>query len=64
MISENTSVLKTFRLDKETINALYAFLELHPEVGSMNHLVAVALQEFASLHKKDRSWLKNVQAAE
>ena len=56
-------MLKTFRLDKETINGLSAFLELHPEVGSMNHLVAVALQEFVSLHKNDKSWLKNVQTA-
>jgi hypothetical protein len=56
-------VLKTFRLEKETINGLSTFLELHPEVGSMNHLVAVALQEFVSLHKHDKSWLKNVQTA-
>ncbi len=54
-------MLKTFRLEKETINELSAFLALHPEVGSMNHLVSVALQEFASLHKHDKSWLKNAQ---
>ncbi len=56
-------MLKTFRLDKETISGLSAFLELHPEVGSMNHLVSVALQEFVSLHKHDKSWLKNAQIA-
>ncbi len=56
-------MLKTFRLDKETINGLSAFLALHPEVGSMNHLVAVALQEFVSLHRGDKSWLKNVPTA-
>ncbi len=56
-------MLKTFRLDGETVIGLRAFLELHPEVGSMNHLVSVALQEFVVQHKRDKSWLRNVKVA-
>ncbi len=56
-------MLKTFRLDGETIKGLRAFLELHPEVGSLNHLVSVALQEFVVQHKHDKSWLRNVKVA-
>lgn len=52
------SILRTFRLEKTTIEGLQGFLERHPEVGSLNHLVQVALTEFISIHKKDKTWLR------
>ncbi len=58
MPEQNDSILRTFRLEKETIEELQAFLRTHTEVGSLNHLVSVALKEFVALHRKDKSWLK------
>ena len=58
MPDQNDSVLRTFRLQRATINDLSLFLRLHPEVGSLNHLVSVALKEFVSLHANDKTWLK------
>ncbi len=58
MPEPSDNVLRTFRLDKTTIDDLNAFLHHHPEVGSLNHLVNVALKEFAGLHKNDKTWLK------
>ena len=57
------SILRTFRLEKSIIDDLNAFLRTHPEVGSLNHLVNVALKEFATLHKRDKTWLKIEEAA-
>lgn len=58
MSNQPDSVLRTFRLDKETIENLRRFMQNHPEVGSLNHLVEVALREFYTIHRKDKTWLK------
>lgn len=58
MPEQNDSILRTFRLEKTTVEELQLFLRRHPEVGSLNHLVSVALKEFAALHRNDKSWLK------
>ncbi len=58
MPEQSDSILRTFRLERSIINDLNAFLATHPEVGSLNHLVNVALKEFAALHKRDKTWLK------
>ena len=52
------NVLRTFRLKKTTVVDLAQFLDDHPEVGTMNHLVEVALREFVAIHRDDRSWLR------
>ncbi len=62
MKEPSDSILRTFRLEKRIIDDLNAFLGTHPEVGSLNHLVNVALKEFAALHKRDKTWLKIEEA--
>ena len=40
------------------MQGLQSFIAKHPEVGSLNRLVELALKEFLELHEKDKSWLK------
>ncbi len=55
---KRNGILRTFRLHEDTMKSLQNFIAQHPEVGSLNHLVEVALKEFVEIHKKDKSWLK------
>ncbi len=54
MSADPVHVLRTFRLKKTALTDLSRFLDLHPEVGTMNHLVEVALREFVIIHLDDR----------
>ncbi len=59
-MSTKNAVLRTFRLHDQLMVDLKDFMIRHPEIGSLNHLVEVALTEFVEIHKKDKTWLKGI----